>query len=52
MFTLGLASVAETVTVTGQTPIVEVTASRIGSMITDQEIDGLPSQGYNHLALM
>src|SRR5688572_775529 len=52
MFTLGLASVAETVTVTGQTPIVEVTASRIGSMITDQEIDGLPSQGYNHLSLM
>lgn len=51
-FTLGLASVAETVTVTGQTPIVEVTASRIGSMITTQEIDGLPSQGYNHLSLM
>lgn len=51
-FTMPIAAVAETVTVTGQTPIVEVTASRIGSMITDQEIDGLPSQGYNHLALM
>jgi hypothetical protein len=51
-FTLPVAAVAETVTVTGQTPIVEVTASRIGSMITDEEIDGLPSQGYNHLSLM
>ena len=43
---------AETVTVTTEAPIVEVTASRIGSMITDREIDSLPSQGYNHLSLM
>ena len=39
-------------TVTTEAPIVEVTASRIGSMITDREIDSLPSQGYNHLSLM
>src|SRR5919106_431624 len=51
-FTLPVATVAETVTVTGQAPIIEVTASRIGAMITDREIDSLPSQGYNHLTLM
>lgn len=46
-FTIRVAAVAETGTVTEQPPIVEVTASRIGSMITDQEIDDLPSQEYN-----
>jgi hypothetical protein len=51
-FTLPVAALTETVTVTGQTPIIEVTASRIGAMITDREIDSLPSQGYNHLTLM
>lgn len=51
-FTLGLESVAETVTVTGEAPVVEVTASRVGSNVSSQEIDNLPSAGRNHLSLM
>ncbi|MGE3840645.1 MAG: TonB-dependent receptor [Vicinamibacterales bacterium] len=50
--TLTVATLAETVTVTGETPIVEATASRIGAVITDREIDGLPTGGRNHLSLM
>jgi outer membrane receptor protein involved in Fe transport len=50
--TLALAGVEENVLVTGQAPIVEVTASRIGAVVSNQEIDQLPSQGRNHLSLM
>ena len=49
---LPLAGVAETVTVTTETPLIEVTTNRIGTNITDQEIDSLPSQGRNYLSLM
>jgi hypothetical protein len=51
-FTLAVAGLAETITVTGESPIVEVTASRIGTNITGNEIDSLPSQGRNQLGLM
>jgi hypothetical protein len=51
-FTLGVATLAETVTVTAQTPVVETTATRIGSTISNQEIDTLPTQGRNHFSLM
>ena len=51
-FTLSLAGVAENVTVTSEAPLVEITASRIGSNVSAQEIDTLPSQGRNHLSLM
>jgi hypothetical protein len=51
-FTMSVAGVAETVTVVGGAPLVEVTASRLGAMVTDQEIDKLPSGGRNHLSLM
>ena len=50
--TLAVAGLAETVTVTGESPLVEVTSSRIGSNITNAEIDSLPSQGRNQLSLM
>ena len=50
--TLGVAGLAETVTVTGESPLVEVTSSKIGSNITSAEIDSLPSQGRNQLSLM
>ena len=50
--TLGVAGLAETVTVTGESPLVEVTSSKIGSNITNSEIDSLPSQGRNQLSLM
>ncbi len=51
-FTLSLAGVAENVTVTGDAPLVETTASRVGSNVSEDEIDKLPSQGRNHLSLM
>jgi outer membrane receptor protein involved in Fe transport len=51
-FTMPIAGLAETVTVTSEAPLIEVTTNRIGANITDQEIDTLPSQGRNHLSLM
>jgi hypothetical protein len=51
-FSMSLAGVSENVTVTGEAPLVEATASRIGANVSEQEIDQLPSQGRNHLSLM
>jgi len=51
-FMLQLANVAETVTVTGAAPIVEVTTSRIGTNLTTQDIDSLPTSGRAQLTLM
>ena len=51
-FSLSLASLREEVTVTGESPVVEVTASRVGTNVTNHEIDNLPAQGRNQLALM
>ena len=50
--TLQLASVTETVTVTGAAPIVEVTSSRLGTNLTTQDIDDLPTSGRSQLMLM
>ena len=50
--TLQVAGVAETVTVTGQTPLVEATSSRIGTNVTSTEIDGLPSANRSQFSLM
>jgi carboxypeptidase family protein/TonB-dependent receptor-like protein len=50
--TLQVAGVQENITVTGQAPLVEATSSRIGTNITNAEIDSLPSQGRNQLSLM
>lgn len=51
-FTLRLGSLREDVTVTGEAPVVEVTSSRIGTNISSGDIDTLPTQGRNQLALM
>jgi outer membrane receptor protein involved in Fe transport len=51
-FTLTLAAVQEQVTVSAAAPVVEVTTSRIGTNVTNREIDNLPSQGRNQLSLM
>ena len=51
-FTLPVASISEEVTITGSAPVVEVTASRVGANVGAREIDSLPSQGRNQLALM
>ena len=50
--TLQVAGVAETVTVTGQSPLVEATSSRIGTNVTSSEIDGLPSANRSQFSLM
>ena len=50
--TLQLAGVAETLTVTGQAPLVESTSSRIGTTVTSSDIDGLPSANRSQFSLM
>ncbi|MBF8301296.1 MAG: Outer rane receptor for ferrienterochelin and colicin, partial [Acidobacteria bacterium] len=50
--TLQLAGVAETVTVTAETPLVEATSSRIGVNITSSDIDNLPSFNRSQFSLM
>jgi hypothetical protein len=40
--TMGLSSLQESVTVTGQAPVVEVTKSEVSSVITQQQIEMLP----------
>jgi outer membrane receptor protein involved in Fe transport len=51
-FTLEVGGVRAEVTVRGDAPVVEVTTSRIGTNVSNQEIDSLPSLGRNQLALM
>ncbi|HUR34961.1 MAG TPA: TonB-dependent receptor [Vicinamibacterales bacterium] len=50
--TLQIAGVSETITVSGQTPLVESTSSRIGTNVTSSEIDGLPSANRSQFSLM
>ena len=50
--TLQVAGIAETITVTGQSPLVEATSSRIGTNVTSTEIDGLPSANRSQFSLM
>ena len=50
--TLQIGGVTEQITVTGESPIVEVTSSRVGTNITNAEIDTLPAAGRNQLSLM
>ena len=51
-FTLAVGGLAENLTVTGQAPVVEVTTNRVATQISTPEIDNLPRQGRNHMALM
>jgi hypothetical protein len=50
--TLNLSGVREEVTVTAQTPVVETTASNIGTNITSSEIDNSPSANRSQFSLM
>ena len=50
--TMQVGGIAEQITVAGESPLVEITSSRVGTNITDAEIDSLPSQGRNQLSLM
>jgi outer membrane receptor protein involved in Fe transport len=52
VLTLNLAGVREEVTVTAQTPVIETTASNIGTSITSNEIDNSPSANRSQFSLM
>jgi hypothetical protein len=50
--TMQIAGLAETLTVSAQSPLVESTSSRIGTNVTSNEIDGLPSANRSQFSLM
>lgn len=50
--TMNLAGVREEVTVTAESPVIETTASNIGTNITSYEIDNVPSAGRSQFSLM
>src|SRR5438093_5336673 len=49
--TLAVASVKETVTVTGETPLVDVTRNTLGTTITRRDLDSIPLVDRNFLSL-
>ena len=49
---MSLAGVREEVTVTAESPVIETTASNIGTNITSNEIDNTPSAGRSQFSLM
>jgi hypothetical protein len=49
---LQLITVQETVTVTGETPLIETTKTTLGTTITPQKLDDLPLEGRNYLTLV
>lgn len=49
---LQLVSVEETVTVTGESPLIETTKTTLGTTITPQKLDDLPLEGRNYLSLV
>jgi hypothetical protein len=50
--TLKLATVSETIVVTGETPLVEVTKSHMGEVISRETIDSMPLKGRDFTDLM
>ena len=50
-FGMELATIEETVTVTAETPLVEVTSSQTGGTLTSREMDTLPANFRNFTAL-
>src|SRR5438876_3071547 len=48
---LELGSIQETVTVTGEAPLVETTTSALGAVVTAAEIASLPLEGRNYIGL-
>lgn len=50
-FTLGVAAVQESVTVSGAAPLVEVSKSELSSVVQSTQIDTLPNLGRNFLDL-
>ena len=50
-FELELGAITETVTVTGEAPLVETTRSVLGAIVTETEIAALPLEGRNYIGL-
>lgn len=50
-FTLGMESLAESVTVTGEAPIVDSTKSEVSGVVTQQQIETLPINSRQYLSL-
>jgi hypothetical protein len=50
-FPMQLAGLAETITVTGEEPLVESTSNRIGGALTSQEIDDVPAN-FRHIGAL
>src|SRR2546423_3569096 len=50
--TLQLGEVAETLTVTGQAPLVETRNPAVGQVITNQQVEALPLEGRNPTSLI
>src|SRR5258705_11845068 len=46
---LALGSIQQTVTVTGEAPLVETTTSALGAVVTAEEIASLPLNGRNYI---
>lgn len=50
-FTLKVATLEETVTVTGESPLVDVSSSQVAGNVDRRQMEGLPLQGRNWLEL-
>jgi hypothetical protein len=50
-FQLGLANIAETVTVTGEAPLVESTKTSISTVVTREVLEALPTRNRDYLGL-
>jgi len=51
-FTLPVGTLTDQVTVTGEAPLIEVTQTTVGTNMTSQDIESLPMQGREQMALM
>lgn len=51
-FTLLVGTLTDTVTVTGEAPLIEVTQSQLGQNISQADIENLPMQGREQFALL
>jgi hypothetical protein len=51
-FTMPVGALTDQVTVTGEAPLIEVTQTTLGSSLTTEDIENLPTQGREMLSLM
>ncbi|MGH9253859.1 MAG: TonB-dependent receptor [Vicinamibacterales bacterium] len=51
-FTLPIGALTDQITVTGESPLVEVTQTQIGTNISQEDIENLPMQGRVQMSLM